>query len=56
MNLVALSANPEYADSGKSNTLSINTSLYSPRDGDEEITLADDLDIPVKVGFKGYST
>lgn len=51
VNLVALSANPEYSDSGKSNTLSINTSLYSPREGEamDEITYTDDHDIPVKV-------
>ncbi|XP_052779768.1 uncharacterized protein LOC128217013 isoform X4 [Mya arenaria] len=49
VNLVALSANPEYSDSGKSNTLSINTSLHSPREGEEDMTFADDLDIPVKV-------
>lgn len=50
VNLVALSANPEYSDSGKSNTLSVNTSLYSPREGEalDEITY-DDHDIPVKV-------
>lgn len=51
VNLVALSANPEYSDSGKSNTLSINTSLNSPREGEalDEMTYADDHDIPVKV-------
>jgi hypothetical protein len=48
---VALSANPEYSDSGKSNTLSINTSLHSPREGEalDEMTYTDDHDIPVKV-------
>lgn len=51
VNLVALSGNPEYSDSGKSNTLSINTSLHSPGEGEalDEMTYTDDHDIPVKV-------
>ena len=51
VNLVALSSNPEYHDSGKSNTLSINTSLTSPREGEalDELTFADDQEVPVKV-------
>ena len=48
---MALSANPEYNDSGKSNTLSINTSLTSPREGEalDELTYVDDHEVPVKV-------
>ena len=48
---MALSANPEYHDSGKSNTLSINTSLTSPREGEalDELTYVDDHEVPVKV-------
>lgn len=49
--LVALSANPEYSDSPKSNALFISTSIHSPRQTEamDDWTLADDQDIPVKV-------
>ena len=49
--LIALSANPEYSDSPKSNALFISTSIHSPRQTEamDDWTLADDQDIPVKV-------
>ena len=49
--LVALSANPEYSDSPKSNALFISTSIQSPGQTEamNEWISEDDQDIPVKV-------
>ncbi|KAL3853216.1 hypothetical protein ACJMK2_016773 [Sinanodonta woodiana] len=50
VNLVAVSANREYSDSSRSNTLLNNTSLHSPRAGAaEDWSQLDDQEIPVKV-------
>ncbi|KAK3101597.1 hypothetical protein FSP39_004737 [Pinctada imbricata] len=48
--LVALSDNPRYSDSSKSNTLNINTATHSQQQlGEDDFSAADGLDIPVKV-------
>ncbi|XP_046358181.2 uncharacterized protein LOC124136325 [Haliotis rufescens] len=55
INLVALSSNPEYMDSPKSNGLLVNTSSSSPRPGESSLSLedwsstADDHEISLKV-------
>lgn len=51
VNIVALSANPEYSDSPKSNTLLINTSLHSPRQAAalDDWSHAEDQEMPAKV-------
>ncbi|XP_067685414.1 uncharacterized protein [Haliotis asinina] len=55
ISLVALSSNPEYMDSPKSNSLLVNTSSSSPRPGESSLTLedwsstADDHEVPLKV-------
>ncbi|KAK3579080.1 hypothetical protein CHS0354_029940 [Potamilus streckersoni] len=50
VNLVAVSANREYSDSSRSNTLLNDTSLHSPRAGAaEDWSQLDDQEIPVKV-------